>query len=180
MYKIINGLTPNYLYALVSPPRVHLYGVRVTNALREIPSKTIKFRNSFFPDDVAVWNELGPELRTPVSLSVFKKNMLKIFRPPKKTLFGIFDTSGIKLLFQLRVGLSQLKHHKFKHNFQDTPNETCLCQNGPETTHHYLLNCPLHTGPRQILLNSINQILHLHSLSCEGRQPCENFTVRSR
>ena len=91
--------------------------------------------------------------------------MLKIFRPTKKKIFGIYDTSGIKLLFQLRVGLSQLKHHKFKHNFQDTPNETCLCKNGPETTHHYLLNCPLHTGPRQILLNSINQILHLHSLS---------------
>ena len=37
--------------------------------------------------------------------------------PPKKSIFGIHDHCGIKLLFQLRVGLSPLKGHKKNHNF---------------------------------------------------------------
>lgn len=153
------------LHVLVPPPRIHLYGVRETNTRREIQSRTCKFRNSFFPNSVRGWNELGPELRTSVSLSVFKKNMLKIYRPPVKCIFDIHDPAGTKLLFQPRVGLSELKDHKFNHNFQDTPSNICLCVNGPETTRHFLLDCFRHSGPRRVLLESINQILRPHSLS---------------
>ena len=36
--------------------------------------------------------------------------------------FSVADIYGIKLLTILRVGLSHLTEHKFRHNFQDTIN----------------------------------------------------------
>ena len=49
---------------------------------------------------------------------------------------------GIKRLFQLRVGLSALKSHKYRHNFQDTQSDLCDCRTNVEDTEHYLLHCP--------------------------------------
>ena len=43
----------------------------------------------------------------------------------------------MKRLFQLRIGLSPLKHKK-RHNFKDTPIDTCCCQFFTETTEHFV------------------------------------------
>ena len=37
-----------------------------------------------FPDSVSLWNDLGPELRDSESLAVFKRSLLKLYRPPQK------------------------------------------------------------------------------------------------
>lgn len=74
------------------------------------------------------------------------------------------DPTGITWLFQLRVGLSPLKAHKFRHNFLDTPNNICDCTLNCESTKHYFLECPLHRVPRTFLLNSINPLLLLNDL----------------
>ena len=70
---------------------------------------TDRYQNSFFPDSVILWNLLGPDLRGAESLSIFKKNILKTYRPAKKSLFDIHEPNRIKWIFQLRVGLSALK-----------------------------------------------------------------------
>ena len=44
---------------------------------------------------------------------------------------------------RLRLGLSHLREHKFKHNFQDSINPLCNCGHDIESTTHYLLHCPL-------------------------------------
>ena len=79
-------------------------------------------------------------------------------------MFEIFGYFGSRLLFQLRVGLSPLKAHKFRHNFSDTTNDICDCSTGCETTKHFLLECPLHRATRRILFNSINPILLSYDL----------------
>ena len=38
--------------------------------------------------------------------------------PIAKSVFGIHDPIGLSYLLQLRVGLSKLNFHKFKHNFR--------------------------------------------------------------
>ena len=106
-----------------------------------------------------MWNELGPELRGVDSLSVFKQRLLKLYRPLKKSLFDIYDTFGIKYIFQLRVGLSPLKSHKKSHNFKDTPDATCCCTLNVETSQHYLLHCPIYTEQRRELFQKRNPIL---------------------
>ena len=93
-----------------------------------------------------------------------KKNILKIYRPVKKSLFNIHDPNGIKWIFQLRVGLSPLKSHKNAHNFQDTPDDTCRCSLSAETSQHYFLHCPDFIYHRQILFQILNPIMFVNNM----------------
>ena len=97
-------------------------------------------------------------MRGAASLSIFKTNILKIIRPTKKSLFNIHNPNGIRRIFQLRVGLSPLKSHKKRHNFQDTPDDRCLCGKA-ETTQHFLLKCPIYNAHRLGLFQILNPIL---------------------
>ena len=85
--------------------------------------------------------------------------MLSLIRPSKKSIFGIHDPYGIKILFQLRVGLSPLKSHKKNHNFLDTPSEICDCGHGNEDTIHFFTKCALYANNRTNLLKSTSNIL---------------------
>ena len=58
-----------------------------------------------------------------------------------------------------RVGLSPLKVHKKLHNFQDTPDGTCLCTLNAETTLHFLLECPNFNVQRYELFEVVNPII---------------------
>ena len=95
----------------------------------------------FYPHSVKIWNEIGPTLRQVPSLNIFKSNVLKLIRPQKKNVFNIHDPEGTKRLFQLRVGLSPLRYHKKRHNFKDSPSDTCICGMSVETTEHFLIYC---------------------------------------
>ena len=59
----------------------------------------------------------------------------------------------------MRIGLSHLREHKFKHSFQDTLNPICNCGEDIETTSHYLLHCPDYLQERKTLLNTISCIV---------------------
>ena len=88
-------------------------------------------------------------------MSTSKSNILKILRPPKKKIFDIHDPKGIKILFQLRVGLSPLREHRRLHNFLDTPSDTCSYHNDAETTAHFMLHSNIYAAAR----NSLNNII---------------------
>ena len=124
--------------------------------------KTDRYHNSFFPDSVSMWNDLGPELRGTELISAFKCKLLKLYRPVKKSLYNIHD-DGIKWIFQLRVGLSPLKSHKKSHQFQDTPSDTCICSRDAETTCHFLLHCPNFITHRRTLFDTVNPILRANN-----------------
>ena len=153
----MTGLTPEYLRTPIPSLRRHLFGHRYTNVLTNIFCRTDKYQNSFFPDSVTLWNDLGPQLRGAESLSIFKTNLLKLYRPTKKSFFNIHDHTGTKWLFQLRVGLSPLKSHKMRHNFQD--NDSCLCSTSAETTPHFLLHCPNFINQRRELFQTLNPVI---------------------
>ena len=52
--------------------------------------------------------------------TIFKTNILKLNRPTPNSVFDYENHRGVKLIAKPRVGLSHLREHKFKHNFQDT------------------------------------------------------------
>ena len=62
-------------------------------------------------------------------------------------------------LTQIRVGLSKLNFHKFKHNFRDTVNPMCPTSDGIEDAEHFLLLCPSFDVQRQDLLAGIAELL---------------------
>ena len=94
-----------------------------------------------------------------------KKRLLSCVRPNPKTTFGIHNPSGIHNLFQLRVGLSELRSHKKHHNFLDTPSDTCLCKQGKEDTSHFLLHCTFYTTHREVLSNCALDILRKNQIT---------------
>ena len=64
-------------------------------------------------------NSFNIDIRNSSSINVFKKELLKFIRPEPNPTYNINDTKGLKLLTRLRLGLSHLGDHKFRHNFQD-------------------------------------------------------------
>ena len=105
-----------------------------------------------------MWNDLGHHLRGAESLSIFKKHILKLYRPDKKNNFNIHDPNSLKWIFQLRVGLSPLKSHKRNRYFLNTPNYTCNYSLNAETTQHYLLHCTNFVEQRRKLFRTLNPI----------------------
>ena len=75
------------------------------------------------------------------------------------TVFGIHDPIGLSYLTQIRVGLSKLSFHKFKHNFMDSINPVCPNNDRIETTEHFLLLCPAFEIERRNLLARIFELV---------------------
>ena len=65
---------------------------------------------------------------------------------------------GIKYLTRLRLGLSHLNDHKFRHNFQDCLNPLCPCSLEVESTIHYLLHFQYYNDIRKTLLDTVKNI----------------------
>ena len=62
---------------------------------------------------------------------------------------------GLSHLTKLRVGLSKLNLHKFRHNFEDTVNPMCPTYDGDEDTEHFLLLSPSFAVQQKNLLAEI-------------------------
>ena len=85
---------------------------------------------------------LDLNIRNSASLNTFKKKLLNFIRPCANSIFDIHNPLGIKLLTRLRLGLSHLHEHKFRHCFQDTLNPLCECGKNIESKMHSFSNTP--------------------------------------
>ena len=81
-----------------------------------------------------------------------------------KQTFNIHN-SALRYIFQLRVGLSHLRHHKKRHNFADTPSDVCLCKGGIEDTRYFLTSCTSYITHREILIACVESILIKYDLN---------------
>ena len=95
--------------------------------------------------------------------------MLKFIRTIPDSVFSVADIYGIKLLTRLRVGLSHLREHKLRHNFQDTINPLCSCSLEIESTSHFFSALPKFHHPRTNLMSELRKldsnILNLDEIS---------------
>ena len=73
--------------------------------------------------------------------------------------FECHNPQGIKFLTRLRLGLSHLREHKFKHSFQDSLNSLCKCGADVESTTLFLLHCLICNNDRYSLLSTIRNIV---------------------
>ena len=163
-YKIINNLTPDYTRDPLPQHQESDYSLRRRAAIGQIRARTERFKSSFYPNCLSEWEKLDPEIQQSCSVNVFKKKLLALIRPPPKLVYNIHDPKGLSILTQLRVGLSKLNFHKFKHNFNDTLNPLCPINDGIEDTEHFLLLCHAYDTDRRDLLSSVNAILRPHGL----------------
>ena len=156
-YKIVNDLTPSYLLDHIpeqGAPNATLRG----NISRTPFSRTLRYDNSFFPFCINNWNTLDSSIKSLPSLQEFKNKLNKFIRPKGNYFFTIRDNFGIKLLTKIRVTFSDLRDHRYNHNF-NCVNPICSCGLDDETTVHYLLCCPRYDYLRSIYLGKICEII---------------------
>ena len=83
---------------------------------------------------------------------------MEFIRPSPNSIFDIYNSYGIKLLTRVRLGLSHLNEHKFKHGFNNTINPICICGGDIKSINHFFLHCPEYCQARQTLFDKIQSI----------------------
>ena len=158
-YKIFHEKSPSHLFQLI-PPNNNVYAKRSSqsNKISSFKTRHNFFKHSFFPAVISEWNSLDVDIRSSFSINVFKKELLKFIRPVPNSTCNINDSKGLKLLTRLRLGLSHLGDHKFRHNFQDCVFPMCSCSQDIKTTAHFLLHCPNHHCAKKTLFHKINEV----------------------
>ena len=160
-FKIFRNQSPECLFSII-PTSVRPYNTINAN---NIPQFKVKhnffqnfFQNLFFHDVVIEWNKLDQNIRNSENLFIFKKKLLKFIRPSGKCVFRCHNSEWIKLLTRLRLGLSNLREHKFKHVFLDSLNPICSCGQYFETSTYVLLHCSNYSNEILTFLNITKNI----------------------
>ena len=106
------------------------------------------FKVFFFPSTLNDWFKLDENIRNSESIAIFKSRLLSFIRTVQSNIYHIFDPKGLKFLTRLRLGLSHLNEHKFRHNFMET-----------EDSSHYFLHCQHLFNHRIDLKNSVKSVI---------------------
>ena len=163
LFKIKNNQTPAYLRDKLTPLSIqNIAGVN-PNVFDEKANRTLRYKNSFLPSTILAWNNIITGIGN-LSKNSIKTHILKLIRPICKSLYDIHDPNGLRYLFQLRTELSPLRSHKHRHNFQDTPTDNCICNQGIEDTYHFLFSCRFSAAHRAYLAVEVTSILRKHNL----------------
>ena len=137
--------------------KTHAYATRNVDKIPYFKIRHNFFKNFFFPSTIIEWNNLDSTLWNSKSFVIFKNSILKFIRSSPSNVFNCNNYKGVRLITQLRVGMSHLREHKFKHNFQDCLNPICSCGLNIESTSHFLLHCPTFNDEQYILLSTFNK-----------------------
>ena len=71
-------------------------------------------------------------------------------------LFSIHNPVTVKLLTRLRLQLSPVNEHKFRHGFENTISPICSCNREIESNEHFLLCCHFYSSQRLELFDKLN------------------------
>ena len=156
-YKIIKTKSPSYLYNLIPHPN-HYLNTRNQYRIPNFFCRTESFNNSFFPSSINNWNAIAYETTQSESFSTFRKILLKSIKPIPKSIYDACDPLGIQLLTRLRVGLSHLRDHKFRHGFNDIIDPLCPCNMELESVSHFYLECQYFINERTDLMNELRNL----------------------
>ena len=154
-YKILKSNSPQYLFKLLTE-NVLMLKEMLTLFLFNIKHNFYKY--SSFPSSIIEWSNLDPKVCNSKNFGIFKNNSLKFIRPKPNRLFNCCNLKRIRLITWLRLGLSHLREHKFKYNFQNCLNTLCSCGSSIESTSHFLLHCPIFHDNRHTHLSTLNNI----------------------
>ena len=162
LYKILNGLTPEYLQFIL-PPLVQNttnYNLRNSNNLRSIHANTNLFYNSFFPSTIRAWNDLSEDIKNSPSVAAFKYRLNRDTHPPPKY-FNAGTRMGQILHARIRMECSALNSHLYRKNI--VPSPSCSCGDF-ESAYHFFFICPNYSNARNLYLPSNLNDLNTHQL----------------
>ena len=116
LYKIVNGLLPDYIYSHLNFASQQNYPLRFAKVSKIRPISTWKnsFKQPFFPYCINVWNNLKANIRNVKLISIFKK--LIVSKRHGNSLFSLYEPLG-KNCLHVRLNYSHVKEHKFRNGF---------------------------------------------------------------
>ena len=135
---------------------------------------TNRFSHTYFQNCMREWNLLDEAIKNSPTISVFKRELVRLVRPSKKSYFCIHDIEEIRLLTRLRFQFSDLREHKFRHKFQCS-SPMCLCQTGIEKNEHFFLHCPRHSNHRKDLLGHISNVVDVDIGNLSSTELCNSL-----
>ena len=155
-YKLRSTQLSLYLNNPVPPERDLSYNLRMPHDYDQHIERTTRLSHTYFQNCVSEWNHLDVSMRSSQTISEFKRKLLNLIRPPKRSIFNIYDLEGIKLLTQLLVEFSDLHFHRCRQNFH-CASPTCLCQTGTEENENLFLHCPWFSLQHRPLLELVSK-----------------------
>ncbi len=160
-------LVPEYLHSLVPNSVGDRAGYVLRNAgkLDTVKTRLVASYISFIPKTTREWNSLmstdntyNSNIQKAMAIESFKACYKREFFWTPNPLYKIENEYGNIHQTRLRLGLSHLRAHLFKHNLIDDP--TCqFCSLEPETTSHYILRCPTYNRVRVRFLIGLTGLL---------------------
>lgn len=157
-YKIVNKYCPAFLFDLL-PSQVFQrtrYSLHSSINFSVFATCTERFRNSFFPSAIALWNQLSTEIRNIESIGSFKKELKIYFNiVPYNILFDFsVDRYSSVLHTRLRLDACALNYLESVYQFRigKKVSPACLCGADHETVKHYVIKCPFYAALRSHLL----------------------------
>ena len=117
-YKLRNNQGPLYLYSETPQERTSHHNLRRANVYEDNAKSINRFSHTYFQNCMRDWNQLDEAIKSSPTVSVFKRELMRLIGPQKRSLFGFHDIEGVRLLTRLRVEFSDLCEHRFRHNFQ--------------------------------------------------------------
>ena len=161
LHQTIETKFPRYLSNIVEKQK-NTERLNIKRILRPIPCNLL-FSRTFFPSTIEDWNKLPEETRLIRSRTKFKNTLLNIIRPKKSSYFGLLNNHKVRYITMLRLRLSPLNEHKYRHNFLEQMElgpgcSVCVCE---EDTDHYLLHCRSYTLSRSTLFAKVTEIINV-------------------
>ena len=168
LYKIKNGMAPDYLFDIL-PQENHeyiRYNLRNNMNLSVPLTRLESFKRSFIPYSINLWNSLAPRKRNMPTLELFKKSICE-----NKNEANILYYYGMRWPAlhhsRIRIGCSKLKHD-LHYNLHVVNDPKCACGADDENAEHFFLHCQNYIDLRLQLYNTIsvycevtlNTILH--------------------
>jgi hypothetical protein len=171
MFKIQNGLTPNYLRGIcpaLTRNRTD-YNLRTGANITTPAQRTTTYQMSFIPETIRDWNKLDVLTKSVTSIESFKyKLKSKIINKPNPLFYHNNSKAAINQS-RIRMGLSALSSQRFNYNHIVSPR--CLtCNARIEDPAHYFLTCPTYDIARPNLLNGICDILRKADIEIDFRR----------
>ena len=178
-YKILNGLTPEYLSDLM-PPLVsgtNPKNLRNSDNVQSIRARTNIFFNSFFSSTIRAWNNFSEDIRNANTFNTFKSRLNRNRQMPPKYL-NVGSRIGQILHARLCMECSSLNSHLYRKNIVPTP--SCACGSF-ESPYHYLFKCPRYANVRQLYIQNYLVSHNTHELlhSKESASDIENEVFKN-
>ena len=149
-YKLMKEKSPAYFSQQI-PENNTSYTTKRVQKVKSLFSRQKQTFSNIISFPQLQWNGIRLML-------IFVTRLLKFIRSEPNQMFNVDCSKELKFLSRIRLGLSHLPDHKFRHNFQDCINPISSCVQEIETSTHFLLHCCDYHFARQTLFKKSNKI----------------------